>query len=84
MGENGASVERRVGDLRIRIDRDLCVGFGDCIKAADVAFELDEGGIVVFRAPERVDRDLLISACDACPVDALTVWDESGTQLAPS
>ena len=82
--EQGPVDERVVGGLRVRIDRTLCVGFGDCIKAAGEAFELDPEGIVVFTAPEKVERERLISACDACPVDALTVWDENGTQLAPS
>jgi len=76
--------ERRVGDLRIRIDRDLCVGFADCIKGADRAFVLDEAGVVTFLEPDTVDRASLLEACDACPVDALTVWDATGAQLAPS
>lgn len=76
--------ERQVGGLKVRIDRSLCVGFGDCIAQAGEAFVLDGEGIVTFTAPERVERGQLIGACDACPVDALTVWDESGTQVAPT
>ena len=76
--------ERQVGGLRIRIDRGLCVGFGDCIEAAPLAFRLDGENVVVFTEPERVDRERLVAACDACPVDALTAWDEAGAQLAPA
>ena len=76
-------VERRVGDLTIRIDRELCVGFGDCIEAAAEAFVLDAEGIVIFLEPEKVDREQLLSACDSCPVDALTVWDPARNQLVP-
>lgn len=76
--------ERLVGGLRIRIDRTLCVGFGDCLKDAPGAFQLDDEGVVVFVAPEQAEREHLIRACDICPVDALTVWDESGTQIVPS
>lgn len=75
--------ERQVGGLRIRIDRGLCVGFGDCIEAAPEAFRLDEEGVAVFTGPDAVERERLLSACDACPVDALTVWDETGGQLVP-
>jgi ferredoxin len=75
--------ERVVGDLRIRIDRGLCVGFGDCVTAAPGAFQLDDESIVIFVAPEAVDRAQLLEACRACPVDALTVWDEAGEQLVP-
>jgi ferredoxin len=75
--------ERQVGSLRVRIDRNLCVGFGDCIEGAPEAFVLDHEGLAVFKAPESVDRRRLLAACDACPVDAITVWDESGAQLVP-
>jgi ferredoxin len=79
----GDPEERRIGGLRIRIDRGLCVGFADCIEAAPEAFTLDGEGVVVFTEPERVERERLVAACDACPVDALTVWDEDGTQVVP-
>jgi len=76
-------VERVIGGLRVRIDRTLCVGFGDCVTAAPDAFILDSEDIAVFRAPESIDRACLLHACASCPVDALTVWDEQGEQLVP-
>jgi len=75
--------EQLVHGLKVQIDRDLCVGFGDCVKAAPEAFRLDEDTIAVFADPGAVARELLLRACDACPVDAITVWDESGRQLVP-
>lgn len=78
-----AGDERRVGGLRIRIDRELCVGFAECIEGAPEAFRLDEESVVVFTEPERVERERLVAACDACPVDALTVWDEDDEQIVP-
>ena len=74
---------RVVGSLRVRIDRTLCVGFGDCVTAAPDAFVLDDDSIVIFLTPERVDREQLLRACASCPVDALTIFDESGEQLVP-
>jgi ferredoxin len=75
--------ERRVGDLRVQIDRTLCVGFGDCVKASPEAFALDSETLAVFVAPEGVSRETLLEACGACPVDAITVWDADGRQLVP-
>jgi ferredoxin len=75
--------ERQVGDLRIRIDPLLCVSFGDCVELAPEAFRLEEDGVVVFAEPERVERERLLSACDACPVDALSVVDRVGKQVVP-
>lgn len=75
--------ERVVGDLRVHIDRTLCVGFGDCITEAPLAFALDEEGVAVFTDPDAAARDQLLRACDACPVDAITVRDSEGRQLVP-
>lgn len=76
-------VEHSAGQLRVQIDRGLCVGFGDCIEAAPGAFLLDDESIAVFVEPETVEREILLRACDACPVDAITVWDADGLQLVP-
>ncbi len=75
--------ERIVQGLRIVIDRDQCVGFGDCLKEAPEAFRLDPDTIATFAEPERVERARLLRACDACPVDAITVYDERGAQIVP-
>ena len=75
--------ERVVGSLRVRIDRTLCVGFGDCVNESPAAFALDEENVVVFVAPEAVAREVLLRACASCPVDALTVWAEDGRQVVP-
>ena len=72
-----------VHGLRIRIDRTLCVAFEDCVKEAPEAFRMDDSGVVTFVEPERVERECLVRACDACPVDAISVWDLSGRQIVP-
>lgn len=76
--------ERRIHDLLVRIDRTLCVGFGDCVGEGAEAFVLDDDGIAVFAAPEAVSRNALLQACESCPVDALSVLDDDGRCLVPS
>jgi ferredoxin len=75
--------ERTAQGLRLCIDRSLCVGFGDCVDVAPEAFQLDDDNVVILVDPERVERERLLRACDACPVDAITVWDEDGRQIVP-
>jgi len=75
--------ERLVHGLRVRIDRALCVGFGDCMTEAPEGFRLDDAGVAVFVNPDGVERERLLRACDACPVDAITVLDGEGKQLVP-
>jgi len=69
--------------LTVSIDRNLCVGFGDCVEAAPAAFALDEEDVAVFLSGGATDRERLLRACAACPVDAITVRDETGRILAP-
>jgi ferredoxin len=47
-------------------------------------FEFDGEEIAVFVSePGTITREELIAACESCPVDALTAFDEKGEQLAP-
>jgi len=75
-------VEREVHGLRIVIDRDLCVGFGDCVTEAPDAFDLDDEGVAVFTTPEASAKSRLLDACATCPVDAITVF-EDGVAIIP-
>lgn len=76
--------ERQFGEFTVRIDRLLCVGFGDCIDVAPDLFVFDDEGIAVFvAATDAVELDRLREACDCCPVDALTLLDADGAVLVP-
>jgi ferredoxin len=73
---------RVLNGLRFEIDRDLCVGFGDCVTESPGSFDLDDEGIAVFKTPEAVERQELLDACACCPVDAITVF-EDGVAIIP-
>ena len=75
--------ERVIGGLVVRIDRLLCVGFGDCIVEAPDALVLAADGIATFTAgADALTREGVLAACRSCPVDAITVL-ENGEQIAP-
>jgi len=77
-------VERKIGDLTIRIDRVNCIGTSNCMKIAPDIFEFDEEKICAFTERSgEVERERLIEACRVCPVDALIVLDAEGKQLVP-
>jgi len=78
-------MERTFGPFTLRIDLTLCVGFGDCVTEAGEVFELTDDGAVRFRddAPAATSRALLVAACASCPVDALSLHDADGAQVAP-
>lgn len=77
-------LEEELGGLVVRIERELCIGSGNCVNLAPEVFELDDRQIVTFvETPEDIDRDRLLEACQVCPVDALIAADEDGEQLVP-
>jgi len=70
--------------LTVRIDRSICVGFETCVDTAPFLFQMDREGIAVFAAAAPdAPVDLVLESCGSCPVDALSVLDESGGQLVP-
>ncbi len=78
------TVERQFGELKVVIDRGVCIATDNCVVVAPEVFELDDDQICRFRQDTgNVDRDKLLEACGVCPVDALSVIDVSGKQLVP-
>jgi ferredoxin len=69
--------------LKVRVDRDLCIGAGNCVAAAPTVFKLDKNNKAVVLEPESVDEDTLMDAAESCPVDAIIVEDDDGNQLYP-
>lgn len=81
-------IERTLGGVTVRLDRHLCVGFGDCIDEAPEVFEFDGEGIAAFRADADAAahtdaaRDRLVRACASCPVDAISLHGPNGESIA--
>ena len=75
---------KKIADLTVTIERDRCIGSGNCTKVAPQLFELDDSNIVTFAEEAgQVDRLRVIEACDVCPVDALLVHDGAGKRIVP-
>lgn len=78
------SVERKVGDLTVRIDRARCIASSNCVKVAPGLFELDNESVVAFKKGAdggELSREVVLESCAVCPVDALSVVDDSGKKL---
>jgi ferredoxin len=69
--------------LKVRIDRDLCIGLGNCVAVAPTVFILDKSNKAVVLKPESVDEDTLMSAAESCPENAVIIEDDDGNQLYP-
>lgn len=60
--------------LDIRIDRDACMGSGNCSFWAPGVFDLDDDGIAVVIDPEAQPEDKTILAAQGCPTQAIAVF----------
>jgi len=76
--------EQKFHEMTVRIDRDTCIGSGNCVKVAPEVFELDDEQITSFRPDaEAPDRERLLEAIRVCPVYALQAMNSQGEQEAP-
>jgi ferredoxin len=68
--------------LEVEIDRDLCMGSGNCVYEAPGAFDLDEDGIAVVVDPAGAPEDKVRAAARNCPTRAITIRtvDDGGGQ----
>jgi len=69
--------------MKVRIDRDLCIGARSCITIAPDVFALDDEDIAIVLDPSAADEETLMEAAEACPMDAVIIEDEEGGQLYP-
>ena len=69
--------------MKVRVDRDLCIGVGNCVVLAPTVFKLDEENKAVVLDPSSVEDDTLLEAAESCPEDAIVIEDDEGRQLYP-
>jgi ferredoxin len=63
--------------LHVEIDRDVCMGSGNCIFQAPGAFELDDDGIATVVDPGAAPEESVRTAAARCPSRAITVTPPS-------
>lgn len=68
---------------RIKIDRSLCSGYGECVGIAPEVFQLGKNRVSLVVDPEGTDDEMILDAARACPVDAITLIDEFEDQVWP-
>jgi ferredoxin len=66
--------------LDIRIDRERCMGSGNCVFWAPDSFDLDEDGYSVVTDAAATDEERLRVAAEGCPVGAISLW-RAGTRI---
>lgn len=69
--------------LRIRIDRERCIGSENCVASAPSVFRLDAEGKAVLLDPTTVDAEVLMLVAEICPTEAIVLEDGDGNQIFP-
>lgn len=69
--------------MKIKVDRNLCIGAGTCTVIAPEVFELDSELKSVVKDPKGAPDDRIIDAAKSCPVLAIILEDDDGKQIFP-
>lgn len=74
-----------VRNLKVTVDRDLCIGAATCLAIAPQTFTLDDEAKAIFLDTTASDsNDDIIDAARGCPTAAIIVEDvETGKQVYP-
>jgi ferredoxin len=67
----------------VLIDRQACIGAGDCAALAPRAFAVDADRKVRFVAPSEEAPHRIWDAARRCPTDAILIERADGTVLYP-
>ena len=60
--------------IEVRIDRERCMGSGNCLFWAPETFDLDDEGRSVVLDPEATEEERLRTVTEGCPVGAISLW----------
>lgn len=82
--------------LKVKVDRDLCIGAASCVAVAPKVFELDSEGKAVIKKKDGsatsdfvsysdIDdtEDTILNSAKSCPVDAIVIVevDDTGKEI---
>lgn len=69
--------------MKVRVDREACIGVGNCVAFAPAVFQLDKENKAVVIDASSVDFNTLLEAAKSCPENAIIIEDDEGNQLYP-
>lgn len=82
--------------MRVRVDRELCIGAASCLALLPEVFELDEEGKAVIKSLMGdktsewtdyknlpVEAQMILEAARSCPTNAIIIEDDNGNQVYP-
>jgi ferredoxin len=59
--------------IRVTVDRERCMGSGNCLFWAPGTFDLDDDGVAIVIDPAGDEADRITVAVEGCPTRAISV-----------
>lgn len=82
--EKNPSGPVKINNLKVWVDRNLCIGAATCVAVAPKTFALDSQAKAVILSSIMSDNsETIIEAAKACPVAAIFIEDEQGNRIFP-
>lgn len=73
-----------IRNLKVHVDRDLCIGAATCVAIAAKTFLLDsEAKAVILNTVEQDSDTVITDAARGCPVAAIIIEDDKGQRIFP-
>lgn len=82
--------------MKVKVDRDLCIGAASCVALLPEVFELDEEGKAVIKRLQgdktsdwtdysnlSAEAQMILEAARSCPTNAIIIEDDNGKQIYP-
>jgi ferredoxin len=67
----------------VRVNKELCIGLGNCVVIAPTVFRMNTSNIAVVTDPTSVANDKLWEAAESCTAEAIILEDDSGNMVFP-
>lgn len=69
--------------MKVRVDRNLCIGAASCVVIAPKVFQLDSEAKATVVDQKGADENTILDAAKSCPVLAIIIEDDNGAQIWP-
>ena len=84
MDNSAPSGPKKINNLTVVVDRNLCIGAASCVAVAPQTFALDgEAKAIILDTATAENPQAIMDAAKVCPVAAIIITDETGKQVFP-
>ena len=59
--------------MKVKVNRDACIGCGACAAICDTVFEIDDEGLSIVKSEDvtEEDKQAVIDSVESCPTGAI-------------